>query len=132
MAGGPADVVTCPAGADTEEGANRSGAYRIAWDAPEGVVTRLTETSARGVTTLYEGPDHATTITGRGGGDYHYQVAQVRDGLAREASSGCRVLVRPYPIEVALGFFGVGLTVTLLTVALVVVGHRAHKRGDIG
>lgn len=132
MAGAPEHVVSCPEGADTEEGANRSGAYKIAWEAPDGVVTRLIETSAHGVITLYEGPDRATSVTGRKEGDYHYQVAQVRDGLALQPSPGCRVLVRPYPLEVALGFFGVGLTVTLLTVALVVVGHRAHKKGEIG
>jgi len=132
MAGPSPDGVICPEGAGTEEGANRSGAYKIAWEAPDGVVTRLTETSAQGVVTIYEGPDRATTITGRKKGDYHYQVAQVRDGLALESSEGCRVLVRPYPLEVAFGFFAAGLTVTLLTVGLVVVGHRAHKNGDIG
>lgn len=132
MAAGAEDAVTCPQGAGTDEGANRSGAYAISWEAPEGVVTRLTETSAQGVVTLYEGPDRATSVTGRKEGDYHYQVAQVRDGLALEASAGCRVLVRPYPLEVAVGFFAVGMAVTLLTVALVVHGHRAHKRGEIG
>lgn len=125
-------MITCPEGTDTEEGANRDGAYKIAWDAPEGVDARLIETSADGVVTIYEGPDRASTITGRREGDYLYQVVVVRDGLALEPSEGCVVKVRPYPIEVAFAFFGAGLTVTLLTIALVLVGHRAHRRGEIG
>jgi hypothetical protein len=124
--------VTCPEDAGTIDGANRSGAFKIAWEAPEGIVTRLTETSADGVVTIYEGPDRATTITGRREGDYHYQVAQVRDGLALEPSEGCRVLVRPYSMTVAFGFFAAGLIVTALTVVLVVAGHRAHRRGELG
>lgn len=124
--------VTCPEGTDTEEDANRDGAYKISWDVPEGVTTRLIETSAGGVVTVYEGPDHATTITGRREGDYLYQLAIVRDGLALDPGQGCLVKVRPYPIEVAFAFFAAGLLVTLLTAALVVVGHRAHRRGELG
>ena len=124
--------VLCPEGSSTAEEPNRDGAYRIAWQAADGVVTRLVETRGDAVTVLYEGEDRATTVTGRPEGDYLYQVSEVRDGLALTPSEGCRVVVRPYPLPVAFAFFGAGLLVTLFTVLLVVRGHAAHRRGELG
>ena len=73
-----------------------------------------------------------STVTGRREGDYHYQVGVLQDGKVSHWSEGCTVLVRPYSLSLAFTFFAFGLVVTLATIALVVKGHRAHRRGELG
>ena len=48
------------------------------------------------------------------------------------SATPCVVKVRPYPLTLALSFFFVGSLVTLATVIVILRGHRAHKRGEIG
>jgi len=122
--------ITCPDGADTEAGASRSGDFPIQWSGPEGAIYRLIEHAGPPVTqtTLYEGSQKASTVTGRPRGDYRYQVGIVRDGDVVQWSSTCEVQVRPYPLAMAFTFFGLGLVVTLATVLVVLLGHRVHKR----
>ncbi|MCA9620290.1 MAG: hypothetical protein KC731_14810 [Myxococcales bacterium] len=116
-------TLTCPA-----EGPDRDGVYRLVWTAPEGQAVELVEHHAGRARTIYAGRDRAATVTGRHGGDYRY--ALVVDGGA--AAPDCLVTVEPHSLPVAFGFFTVGLAVTLLTVTMVVRGHRAHRRGLIG
>ncbi len=127
-------TITCPRGADTHEGAQRSGDFALSWTGPDGAVFRLVERPGAddAVTTLYEGPQRGSTVTGRTGGEYGYQVALVEDGVERAWSEPCSVLVVPYPLSLAFVFFGFGLVVTLATVVLIVRGHRAHRRGELG
>ena len=110
----------------------KSGDYALRWDGAEGAAFRLVEQSSDGERVIYEGTDTATTVTGRYAGDYRYRVEQVDAADAVVVSEPCLVMVRPYPLGVALAFFGFGLVVTLATVALVIFGHRAHRRGEIG
>lgn len=129
-----ADVaITCPAGADTPEGASRGGDYALSWTGPAGAEFKLVETAAEGEpVTLYQGPQLGSAVTGRTRGDYVYNVGLLHEGEVTKWSEPCRVLVTPYPLAVAFVFFGFGLVVTLATIALVVRGHLAHKRGEIG
>lgn len=109
-------TLSCP------EEPSLTGAYRVSWqsegDAP--TAYRLTENGAP----LYEGPDVATTVTGRPEGRYEY--ALFTGGGAPAAS--CVVEVRPPPMSQALGLMSVGALVFLSTLVLVVFGHRAHRR----
>jgi hypothetical protein len=121
--------LTCPQGADTEIGANRDGSYRVAWKGAGGAGVELVETGPLGKQVIYRGPEDASTITGRPEGDYQYRVAVVGQ---LESSAECTVKVRPYSLSLALGFFAVGLAVTLFTIGVILRGHRAHRRGELG
>lgn len=107
--------LTCP----TEP--SLTGAYRLSWEGSAGATFKLVENGAL----LYEGPDAATTVTGRPAGRYEYALS-VGDGAASAAS--CVVEVAPPPMSQALGLLSVGALVFLATLALVVLGHRAHRR----
>lgn len=126
-------VITCPEGTDTPVGASRGGDYSIGWSGPDGAEYRLVETNGGGPDeVLYEGGQLASSVTGRREGDYSYRVGIVEGGEVATWSDSCTVLVRPYSLSVAFTFFGFGLLVTLATVVLIVKGHRAHRRGEIG
>ena len=81
--------------------------------------------------TLYEGPDLASTVTGRAEGTYAYQVAVVGAAGPRWSAS-CHVEVAPPSLGLAFGLMAIGLLVVLATITLIVRGHRAHRRGEIG
>jgi hypothetical protein len=125
----PSLEMTCPEGADTEIGANRDGSYRVSWKGADGADVQLVETGPLGEQVIYLGPEDASTITGRPQGDYQYSVAVVGQP---ESSAECTVKVRPYSLSLALGFFAVGLAVTVLTIGVILRGHRAHRRGELG
>jgi hypothetical protein len=125
--------LTCPEGAHTPEGANKGGDFALSWGGPDGGTFRLVEKEAHGDEMIvYEGPQLGSTVTGRTEGDYTYRVGLVDNGDVTRWSEPCDVLVRPYPLSLAFVFFGFGLVVTVATVTLIVRGHRAHRRGDIG
>jgi hypothetical protein len=133
-------VLTCPGG----EGASTSetGAFVIRWNGAIGARFRLVEASSEAAVpdgqVLYEGPQLASTVTGRPQGEYWYGVAELApDAAGGEAavtrwSEACHVRVEPYPLEIAGLFFAFGLAVSAATIALVVRGHRAHRRGLLG
>jgi hypothetical protein len=110
---------------------NDTGAYRLAWQGPEGAVYRLTETAGEAPRTLYEGPDLATTVTGRTAGLYTYRLETLSPAAGPDAAS-CVVEVAPPPLALAFGLFGVGLALCLATISLIVRGHRRHRRGELG
>lgn len=127
-------ALTCPAGAETAEGAqSRGGDYALSWTGPPGATFRLVELPGSGdLATRYEGPELGTTITGRTEGHYEYRVGVVHDGDVTQWSEPCTMRVEPYPLSLALTFFAFGLVVTAATAAVIIVGHRAHRRGEIG
>ena len=119
-------VLDCPATSDT-------GAYRIAWEGPAGATYRLVESGpAGGTRTLYRGAERASTVSGRQAGRHSYRVAVVDGGRAEQWSRPCVVDVRPPSMGLALGLFAVGLLVCVATIIVIVRGHRAHQRGEIG
>lgn len=110
-AAGP--VLDCPATP------SETGAYRLSWSATGDV--RLYEDDAL----VYQGPDDATTVTGRPERSYAYRL-EAGGGEAR-----CEVRVEPPSMAFAAGLLGAGLLVFVATVVLIVVGHRAHVRGEL-
>ena len=118
--------IHCPGASDT-------GAYRIEWQGPEAIVYRLIETDPSGADhTLYEGSELASTVSGRMEGPHTYRVGVLQAGGTRQWSDPCIVDVQPPSMGLALLLFAVGLLVCLATVAVIVRGHRAHRRGAIG
>lgn len=113
-------ALTCP------EGPSDTGAYRLSWTGPKDAEFVVEETGPEGTERVYEGPNLATTVSGRVEGTYAYRV-----GAGEAWSSTCEVLVDPPALSTALTFFGFGLFVVAATVLLVVRGHRAHRRGEI-
>lgn len=113
----------CPPG-----GANRDGAFKLSWTGPKDATFRLVEKQGDQSRTLFEGRSHGSTVAGRPAGDYQYSLSTVQG----RSATPCVVKVRPYPLTLALSFFFVGSLVTLATVIVILRGHRAHKRGEIG
>lgn len=122
--------ILCP------DGPSGTGAYRIAWDGPDGATFRLVETelsaSAPRERLLYEGPDGASTVSGRAEGLYRYKVGIVENDQVHAWSEACEVHVEPPSMHMAVTLFGVGFAVVLATVMTILFGHRAHRRGEIG
>lgn len=112
--------------------ASDTGAYRLSWQGPDGANYRLTETVGGASSVLYEGPDVASTVTGRSAGTYSYQLEVLEAGGTPGSSISCSLHVAPPPLSLALGVFGLGLIITLATVVLVARGHRRHRRGELG
>lgn len=104
-----------------------TGAYRLSWTGPDGATFRLEEDGQA----LYTGVDHASTVTGRTAGEYSYRVGVQSPG-GPIWSEPCRVTVAPPPTWLAAGLFGLGLTVFLVVLIIIVRGHRAHRRGALG
>lgn len=115
---------------DCPSGTSDTGAYRLSWNGPSEVVFRLEENG----TVLYEGPEVATTVSGRAPDEYLYRVGILEEGgeTVRAWSQTCAVRVSPPPFTLALGLFGVGLVVFASLLVVVVRGHRAHRSGRIG
>jgi len=118
--------VQCPGGSDT-------GAFRIAWQGPDGATFRLVEQSPHGgEKTLYEGSELASTVSGRGAGVYSYRVGVAQPGAVASWSAPCTVQVAPPSFALALSFFATGLLICAATIFVIIRGHRAHRRGELG
>ena len=118
--------LTCP------ERPSDTGAYRLSWQGPDGAEYRLTEDSGSALRVVYEGPDLATTVTGRQADVYRYRLEVLASRGAEGESTLCSVAVAPPSRTLAFGLFGVGLTICLATVVLITRGHRKHRRGELG
>jgi hypothetical protein len=115
-------TLTCP-GTTSD-----TGAYRISWTGDEGAVFQLVENGD----VLYQGPENATTVSGRPAGNYLYQVSSLGpDENVTAMSEPCSVSVTPPPLEAALGLFGLGLFVFLAVLITILRGHSAHRRGAL-
>jgi hypothetical protein len=114
--------LSCP---DTE---SDTGAYRIAWSSDGSKVVRIEENG----TLLYEGTENATTVSGRPKGEYIYRIGQVERGGQTVWANTCRVVVSPPSLTLAMSLFATGLIVFASVLLVVVRGHRAHQRGELG
>lgn len=109
--------LTCPASSDR-------GAYKLSWEGGDGATYRLTEVDGSGASiVLYEGPDVATTVSGRPEGVYHYRLE-----ISGVGAGSCEVAVEPPAAPLVAGLFSAGLVVTAATVILVLRGHRRAAR----
>lgn len=102
---------------------SNTGAFQISWDAGAGARVQLFEDGVL----IYAGRDSGTTVTGRVAGDHVY-VLRTDDGREQ----GCTIAVEPPAIELALGLFGVGALVFVLTLALILRGDRQLRVGARG
>ena len=118
-------ALDCPAGA------NDTGAFRLSWQGPAEASYRLTETDGGGRRVVYEGPDVASTVTGRPAGVYGYRLEVLGSGTPGDFAA-CTVEVAPPSLSLALALFGLGLAVCAATVVLIARGHRRHRRGELG
>lgn len=79
---------------------------------------------------LYEGPQDATTVSGRPAGEYVYRV-ELLDGASVSWADSCTITVAPPSLGLAFFLFAVGFTVFASLVVVLVRGHRAHRRGEL-
>lgn len=108
--------------------ASATGAYRLSWEDVAGARFRLTEGDA----VLYEGDQAATTVSGRPAGTYAYRLVAVDAAGAETVAGSCIVAVAPPSPALTAGLMGAGFVVFAATTALVLRGHRAHRRGELG
>lgn len=108
---------------------SNTGAYRIAWQGPDGSSYQLMENGEQ----VYAGPQKASTVTGRPAGAYEYRVgiSTNQDGGSLQWSNSCEISVDPPSMVMAIGFFSMGAAVFLATMSLIIWGHRKHKRGEL-
>ena len=103
-----------------------TGAYQIAWSGADGAAVRVMENGE----VLYEGPQDATTVSGRPAGEYVYRIGLL-EAEDVSWSDSCTVTVAPPSLGLAFFLFGVGFTVFASLLVVLVRGHRAHRRGEL-
>jgi len=119
----PELTLSCPsAPSDT-------GAYRLSWTGLDAHTYRLEENGEL----LYQGSEQATTVSGRPAGDYEYRVGVATGaGAVEDWSDPCHVVVAPPSLELAFLLFSLGFLAFAAVLVVIVRGHRAHKRGELG
>ena len=79
--------------------------------------------------TLYQGPDRATVLSGRGDGLRYYRVRAIKgDQPLSQWSETLSVETRHHPLLRALIFFAIGAIVFVLTAAVILRGSREHRQ----
>jgi hypothetical protein len=119
-------------GLEVSPAVSRDGVYQLRWPAgAEGVVEESATAAFDQSRVLYEGSDHAVTVSGRPDGAWYYRL---RPHVATPGESPVvRVNVEHHSLARALGFFLVGLVVFVATVGLVVRGTgEGDASGDSG
>ena len=112
---------------DCPPATSKEGAFALSWSQPEAwdgeaLVYRVTENQQL----VYEGPETATTLTGRPKGEYQYLVS-----AAGMTSQPCQVTVAPPSLTLAFGLFAVGAAVFASTLAVIIIGHKRSERGQL-
>lgn len=80
---------------------------------------------------LYRGPDLATFLSGLPNGNYYYRVRTSITGVAHsDWSSTILVKVKHHSLSLALWLFGIGATVFLITVGIVVQGALSTSKNQ--
>jgi hypothetical protein len=108
-----------------------AGYYQLSWSGTDAPAYELQEAS-RGdftmATTLYQGPDRATVLTGRPDGEFHYRLRGLHDTGPGPWSEPLQIQVRHHPLSRALLFFAMGALVFLATLAAILAGNC--RQGD--
>lgn len=127
LAGGSAIVAGDDLDLSASTETSDTGSYQLTWSAegPRAVtVQEATRADFSDASTLYRGGDGATVVSGRFDGVYHYRA---RRG-AGPWSDPIEVTVAHHSLTEAFAYLGVGAIVFLATVALILGGHRRHRR----
>jgi hypothetical protein len=80
-------------------------------------------------TTIYQGPDQETLISGQRNGQYFYRVRALSQGQPASAwSSPAPVIVQHHSLTRAFAFFAAGAAVFLATLTFIIVGARQTRQ----
>ena len=79
-------------------------------------------------TVLYKGTDGASVISGRPDGDYYFRI-RFADVDQPSWSPPLHVVVAHHSLTKALAFFGVGASVFVATIGLILYGSRRTREG---
>ena len=105
-----------------------AGYYRLEWNANEVkdfILEESQQASFDSVRVLYQGPDTARIISGRGDGDYYYRVRELNTQSREDGwSEVVHVQVQHHSLTRALLFFVIGAIVFVATLAAIIVGNR--------
>jgi hypothetical protein len=127
----PAPVFDGPAEAFTE-----SGYLKLSWhlDVPDDQLADYTfelqqseDPAFSDPLVIYQGPDLATFLSGLPDGTFHYRIRAIGPEAAAPGrwSSPVVLEVKHHSLRLALLLFGLGAVVFLLTVGIVMQGHRS-------
>ena len=108
-----------------------AGYYQLSWNGAASRAYELQESRQADfsvTSTLYQGPDRATVLTGRPDGDYYYRLRVLDADGAGPWSDTLEVQVRHHPLARALLFFALGALVFLATLVAILAGNR--RLGD--
>lgn len=108
-----------------------AGYYRLSWQsdmAADFVLEEATDPAFLQVTTLYQGPDTATLISGRSDGTYYYRVRNMQNDNQDDWSDVTTVEVSHHPLSRAFMFFALGAIVFIATLVVVVLGSKTHTQ----
>lgn len=85
-------------------------------------------------TQIYRGQDYATFISGLPDGNYFYRLRHVSPEGDRQSDWSTPILVQVehHALELAFLLFGIGATVFLLTVGIVIKGIRSSEEKQDG
>jgi len=112
---------------------SHDGRFNISWKLPESSKIELQQSrnsDAETYTTIYQGFDLSTVITGFSNGQYHYRARLIKQtGQASNWSPVITIDVQHHSLSKALIFFGIGLIVFLSTLLLIVLGNKKHQHG---
>lgn len=77
---------------------------------------------------VYQGPQAASVISGRGDGEYYYRIRQLDDAgeTISSWSEPLKVTVEHHPLARAFIFFTIGLVVFAATLAAIMRGSKQH------
>lgn len=105
-----------------------AGFYSLNWRADDFDNFELQEAADQAfarTSTIYRGPDLATSISGRSDGDYFYRLRGITtDGTTGPWSDTVKVTVRHHPLSRALLFFAAGAVVFFATLFVIISGPR--------
>jgi len=114
-----------------------AGYYRLSWRPADitvsGLEYQLQESTSPDflrASTIYQGPDLASVLSGRSDALRYYRIRSLRNGQAASPwSTPLQVETRHHPLARAIGFFVFGAFVFVSTLLLVVRGSRAIPEG---
>lgn len=128
FAGSPPDALAAadasPPRMSVDNSPASAGFYRLSWQTGNEHV-ELQEARTPGFdhpATVYTGPDRATVISGRPDGSWFYRIRSLDDQRAGPWSDPLRVTVAHHSLTRALLFLGLGVTVFIATVLMIVRG----------
>ena len=107
------------------------GKATLSWDIPQGArveVESSLDNRFINVTTLYQGSDRSTVLTGLSDGSYHFRVRAVhQNGAISPWSEPVNLLVEHHSLVKAMSFFVIGAVVFVATLWLIILGARRHR-----